>query len=172
MKDKQGKGFLFGCIYRHPNTDISHLIEYMEATLSRINKNKYGVFLMSDFHIDLLQYESHDYTNDFLNTVISQSFVPYIHQPTRVTDHSATVIDNILSNITDYKTISGNITILIADHFAQFLLLKKCHVSFKSCSYWVAVRRTYVFTFAGSGENLPDIAKSRDATLDNKLFSP
>ena len=30
------------------------------------------------------------------------------------------------------------------------------------------------FHFAGSGENLPDIAKSRDATLDNKLklFSP
>ena len=28
------------------------------------------------------------------------------------------------------------------------------------------------FHFAGSGENLPDIAKSRDATLDNKLLSP
>ena len=26
------------------------------------------------------------------------------------------------------------------------------------------------FHFAGSGENLPDIAKSRDATLDNKLL--
>ena len=26
------------------------------------------------------------------------------------------------------------------------------------------------FHFAGSGENLQDIAKSRDGTLDNKLF--
>ena len=26
------------------------------------------------------------------------------------------------------------------------------------------------FHFAGSGENLPGIAKSRDATQDNKLF--
>ena len=26
------------------------------------------------------------------------------------------------------------------------------------------------FHFAGSGENLPDIAKSRDATQENKLF--
>ena len=31
----------------------------------------------------------------------------------------------------------------------------------------VAVRRT-CFHFAGSGENLPDIAKSRDASIDNK----
>ena len=27
------------------------------------------------------------------------------------------------------------------------------------------------FHFAGSGENLPDIAKSRDASMDNKEFS-
>ena len=88
------------------NTDISHFIEYMEATLSKINKNIYNVFLMGDFNIDLLQYESHSlYTNDFLNTVSSQSFVPYIHQPTRVTDHPASVIDNIFSNITDYETV-------------------------------------------------------------------
>ena len=130
MKNKRGKNFLCGSIYRHPNTDISHVIEYMEATLSKINKNKCNVFLMGDFNIDLLQYDSHSYTNNFLNTVISQSFVPYIHQLTRVTDQSATVIDNIFSNITDYKTISGNITSLIVDNFAQFLLIKKMQCEF------------------------------------------
>ena len=57
----------------------------MEATLST-TKNKCNVFLMGDFNSDLLQYESQSYTDDFSNTVISQSFVPYIHQPTRVTD--------------------------------------------------------------------------------------
>ena len=71
-------------------------------------------------NIDLLQYESHTSTNDFLNTMISNSFLPYILQPTRVTDHSSTVIDNIFSNVTDFVTSSGNITSLVADHFAQF----------------------------------------------------
>ena len=28
-----------------------------------------------------------------------------------------------------------------------------------------------MFSFVGSGENLPDIAKSRDAGIDNKKFS-
>ena len=68
-------------------------------------------------------------TDDFFNSLISQSFVPYIHQPTGVTDHSATVIDNIFSNITDHETVSRNITSLIADHFAQFFLIKTCRVS-------------------------------------------
>ena len=33
-------------------------------------------------------------------------------------------------------TMSGNITTMVADHFAQFLLIKKCHISYKSCSYY------------------------------------
>ena len=63
--------------------------------------------------------------------MISNSLLPYIHQPTRVTEHSGTVIDNIFSYITDHETLSGNITSLIADHFPQFLLIKKCHFFMK-----------------------------------------
>ena len=70
MKNKRGKNFLCGCIYRHPNTDISHFIEYMEATLFKINKNKHNVFLMGDFNIDSLQYESHSYTN-YKNLIVT-----------------------------------------------------------------------------------------------------
>ena len=79
---------------------------------------------MGDFNIDLLQYQSHSNTNGFLN-----SFLPYILQPARVTDHSSTVIDNNCSTITDFKTSSGIITSLVADQFAQFLIIEKCHVS-------------------------------------------
>ena len=136
IKNKKGKNFLCGCVYRHPNTDIPNFHDHIES-LKRLDKNKYNVFIMGDFNIDLLQYESNSHTNDFINSVISHSFLPYIHQPTRVTDHSATVIGNIFSNITDFDTLSGNITSIVADHFAQFLLIKKCHVSYKSCSYFI-----------------------------------
>ena len=92
---------------------------------------------MGDFNIDLLQYESHNSSDEFFNTIISHSFLPYILQPTRVTYHSSTVIDNIFSNISDFETLSGDITTIIADHFAQFLLIKKCNVSYKPTSYSV-----------------------------------
>ena len=93
---------------------------------------------MGDFNVDLLQYESHNSTDKFLNSMVSHSFLPYILQPTRVTDHSATIIDNIFSNITDNETYSGNITTIVADHFAEFLIIiKKCYASCKSSSYSV-----------------------------------
>ena len=90
---------------------------------------------MGDFIIDLLQYDSHSYTNALVNSMISHSFLPYILQPSRVTDNSVTIINNIFSNITDFETLSGNITVLVADHFAQFLLIKKCYINYKYCRY-------------------------------------
>ena len=83
-------------MYRCPNTDGENFLGYTESTLSRFDKNKYHVFLMGDFNVDLSQYESHSHTDDFINSMISNSLLPYIHQLTKVTKHSATVIDNIL----------------------------------------------------------------------------
>ena len=95
IKNSKGENSLCGYIYQHPNTDVTNLMQYLEATFSLIDKKKYNIFLMGDFNIDLLQYESHSSTNDFLKTMISNSFLPYILQPTRVTDHSSTVINII-----------------------------------------------------------------------------
>ena len=63
---------------------------------------------MDDYNIDLLQYEHSSLCNDFINMMISESFLPYILQPTRITDYSATVIDNIFSDVTDCQTVSDN----------------------------------------------------------------
>ena len=111
-------------MYRHPNTDVNSFTQYMETAFTEMNKDKYNIFIMGDFNIHLLQYDTHNSTNDFLNSMISHSFLSYVLQLTGVTDHSATIIDNIFSNVTDYDTSSGNITNLISDHFAQFLMIK------------------------------------------------
>ena len=153
-------------MYRHPNTDAENFLGHIESTLSRFDKNKYHVLLMGDFNTDLLQYESHSHTNDFINSMISNSLLPYIHQPARVTEHSATVIDNIFSNITDHETLSGNMTSLIADHFAQFLLIKKYHVNYKSCSYFV-----HDYSSFGEEKFVHDFSLSDWSSLDNSDIS-
>ena len=80
---------------------------------------------MGDFNFNLLNYESHTTeTNDFLNTLISHYLLPHILQPTRVTDNSATVIDNIFSNNTEHA-LSGSILSRISDHFPQCLVMTK-----------------------------------------------
>ena len=45
-----------------------------------------------------------------------------ILQPTRITSHSNTLIDNIFSNIID-PDISGNLTATISDHLSQFSII-------------------------------------------------
>ena len=70
--------------------------------------------------MNLLNYNDHQPTNDFLDSLTSNSFIPYILHPTRITSHSKTLIDNIFSNFIFPEIISGKITATISDHLPQF----------------------------------------------------
>ena len=85
-------------------------------------KEQKQVFLLGDFNINLLNYNDHQPTNDFLDSLASNSFIPYILHPTRITSHSKTLIDNIFSNYISHEIISGNITATISDHLPNFHL--------------------------------------------------
>ena len=67
-----------------------------------------------------MNYNEHNRTNEFLDSLASNSFIPLILQPTRITSHSNTLIDNIISNVIDPDIISGNLTTTISDHLPQF----------------------------------------------------
>ena len=49
-------------------------------------------------------------------------FLPHIVQPTRITSHSNTLIDNIFFNYISQDIVSGNLTATISDHLSQFLI--------------------------------------------------
>ena len=67
-----------------------------------------------------MNYNNHQPTNDFLDSLASNSFIPYILHPTRITSHSKTLIENIFSNFISHEIISGNITATISNHLPQF----------------------------------------------------
>ena len=77
------------------------------------------MLLLGDFNINLLNCNDHQPRNDFLDSLASNSFIPYILPLTRITSHSKTPIDNIFSNFI-FSDISGNITTTISDHLLQF----------------------------------------------------
>ena len=77
---------------------------------------------MGDFNIDLLKCVTCDANNAFLNTLSSNSFLPYVLQPTRLASKS--LIDNIFFNTLDYESYSGNLLIEISDHLIQFVILE------------------------------------------------
>ena len=71
-------------------------------------------------------------TENFFDCLTSNLFVPHIIYPTRITHHSKTLIDNIFSNSTNNELgKSGNLTLSISDHLAQFLILPKSHIKNK-----------------------------------------
>ena len=120
---------------------------------------------MGDFNINLLNYESYRDTNEFINSMVSHCLLPYILQPTRVTDHSTTVIDNIFTNATDFDTTSSNILNQLAHHFSQFLILKKLNINHKDSAFY----KYHYFNF-DKDNFVSDFAKIN--WNENKIITP
>ena len=72
--------------------------------------------------------------NEFLENILSNNFIPQITLPTRITEKTATLIDNIFTNSYKHNSncLSGNITTYISDHLPQFLIIENLKLpSFK-----------------------------------------
>ena len=124
LNDKK-KNEIFGCIYRHPTMDTKTFNDkYFNEVISKITDEKKICYLAGDFNIDLLKSETIGDTKDFFDTLTSNLFVPHITLPTRITNRSQTLIDNIFSNNPEFENCtSGNFTFSISDHLAQFLIV-------------------------------------------------
>ena len=131
VKNQKKKNILCCCSYRHPSSNPLKYREHLEFIFHKIAREKKNIFIMGDFNINLLNYENHPETNEFLNSMNVNSFLPYILQPTRITERSATLIDNIFANISSYSSISGNLITKIADHLPQFLIVENLKINYR-----------------------------------------
>ena len=78
--------------------------------------------MYGDFNIDLLKHETHNNTKEFRDTMHSLSLYPLIDKPTRITDNSTTLIDNIFTNELRFNLTSGIMFNDISDHLPIFAL--------------------------------------------------
>ena len=78
-------------------------------------------YLLGDFIINFLAANKHNTPNEVINLFLSFCFVPLIDRPTRVTEHPASLIDNIFTNAITLdeseKVKSGILFTDISDHF-------------------------------------------------------
>ena len=92
------------------------MTDIIQNILSTVNQSKiYDLVLWGDFNIDLLNKDCNNSTL-FLNTMHSPSLLPIISKPTRITDNSATLIDNFFIN-EPCNFESGILIFDISDHF-------------------------------------------------------
>ena len=60
---------MVGCIYKHPRMSTEGFNnQYMSHILEKISFENKGVYLLGDFNINLLNYETDRLTGEFLNT--------------------------------------------------------------------------------------------------------
>ena len=117
---------IVGVIYRHLTIDlIDFNCNYLNKLLENISKEQKSIFLLGDINVNFLNYNEHNQTNKFLDSLASNSFIPLILQPTRRTSHSNTLIDNIFSNIIEPDIILGNLTGTISDYLPQITVILK-----------------------------------------------
>lgn len=90
-----------GAFYRPPNANINNLITDFDTLLSYICPIFDHVIIMGDLNINFF-----NYNNPLSECFESYSLTQILNEPTRITEHSSTLIDPIF--ITDPKLISSS----------------------------------------------------------------
>ena len=110
--------------------------------------------LLSDFNLNLLDYDINSKVKYYCNIAFSYNFIPIINKPTRVTSHNATIIDHILANSFDSKVDTGILKVDISDHFPVFFTSKSMNVKTSQEQVFVTKRDINPFTFSLLKEKL------------------
>ena len=111
------------CIYKPPSTNVNFFTDKFMDYIDLLTK-KHTTYICGDFNIDLLKYESHKDTKFFIDQMFSSGLFPLINKPTRITQKSSTLIDNIWCNSLSKSedNTSGIIIDDVSDHLPIFHL--------------------------------------------------
>ena len=133
IKNNKSKNIIVGCTYRHPhNGNLDSYISYMQSCLNILNKENKEVYITGDFNIDLLKYDTNHKYQEFYNLMTGSGYLPQIILPTRITDTTMSIIDNIYTNTFTNEIIGGNILMQVTDHLCQFISVRKRKITIKN----------------------------------------
>ena len=130
LKTSKSNYCIVGNIYR-PNTapkaSIKKYTDILFGIMQTIHsdpdlKQCKSIELLGDFNIDLLKFNSHKDTANYIDMLFNHSLLPLITLPTRVIHNSATLIDNICTTSQDDRYDSGIIISDISDHLPLFYI--------------------------------------------------
>ena len=98
--------------------------DFVSSLFNKLTKENKPSVISGDFNLNLIKYMQNRGVNQFLENILTNNFIPHITLPPRVTEKSATLIDNIFINNYEHNCVSGNITTCISDHLPQFLIIE------------------------------------------------
>ena len=171
------KNVLIGVIYR-AHTAIDNFVHDVDPILQTVSKEKKECYIMGDYNIDLLKDDSDRPTHDYLDLILSLPNIIDFIPNYRITEKSATIIDNILTN-SDNEITTRILVMDITDHFPTILMTKSNNKNVTKDSInekCFAYKRTYTKDNIShlkqklSQENWNDILHGFDAECDYNMF--
>ena len=135
IQSQNNKNVLIAVIYRHPRKrKDTEFLEYLTNSIcSKLKKEKKTILIMGDVNFNLLNRDSDEYTENCINSMLSNFFQPHILQPSRISNNNKpSLIDNIFLNSIDHETLSGNLISKISDHLPNFKFCRNMNLKSKS----------------------------------------
>ena len=130
------KKIMIGSLYRPPNTNDTKFVEEYKDLLMELynNNNSKKIIRGMDHNMDFLKHSVHKRTHDFIELNLDNNLLPTITRPTRITNNSATLIDNIMVSQSLLTNIDSRIIIDdISDHLPSLVkfndLLQKTNMA-------------------------------------------
>ena len=111
---------VIGTVYKPPDTNVNIFNDHCKDLQRKISNERKKCIIMADFNIDLLKIDTNGQTTYFIHGMFASTFYPTISGPTKVTQQTATLIDNIITNMHEYPVTSGILYNDISDHFPVF----------------------------------------------------
>ena len=115
--------FVIGTLYRHPGSNTLVFCEKLNATLSNLNKSNKKILILGDLNLNTTGCNQHPHAKDHLNILSSNAAFPLIIKPTRITSTSSTLLDHIITNITQNTLLPGILRSDLSDHFPTFCFI-------------------------------------------------
>ena len=136
---QNGKTNVIGVIYRHPNYNFQEFQNNFLNTLHNLNKTRCKFYICGDFNINQLTYYTLSNVKCFTDSIMSLGCENVIKKPTRITTHSATLIDHIYTNNSQNHITAGILIDDISDHLPTFILIETKNI--KKVKSWKNTQR-------------------------------
>ena len=124
---KNDKNILLSCCYRPPSGDSENLSAFLQnKIIEKSVSEKKMSYIIGDFNMNCLKYHENAKTKHFYDNIFEKGAIhPYINRPTRISEHSASLIDNILTtDIFNNSPKKGIIKADVSDHFPIFFSIQ------------------------------------------------
>ena len=123
------RNIIIGLIYRPPNSSIPSFTQAVHALLDILISEKKHIYILGDYNVNTLRnIPTNKNTVEFNDIMAEHHMYPMVNKPTRVTDNSASIVDNIYSDAM-IAAKTGILSCDISDHFPIFCIFNNLSIN-------------------------------------------